>query len=54
LGRIGPGYYADAFASDLVTFFRLGTPRRFVTIPAKYGASYFLHQAQSTVGPDND
>ena len=54
LGKIGPGYFADAFASDLVRFFRLGTPRPFAPIPAKYDARYFLHQVQSTVGPDND
>ena len=54
LGKIGPGYFADAFASDLVRFFRLGAPRAFAPIPAKYGAGYFLHQVQATVGPDND
>ena len=54
LGRIGPGYYADAFASDLLPFFRLGKPRHFTPIPAKYGAAYFLRQALSLVGPDDD
>jgi len=54
LGRIGPGYYADAFATDLSAFFTLTAPRSFSVIPAKWDASYFLHRPPSNIGPDDD
>jgi phospholipase C len=54
LGRIGPGYYADAFATDLNAFFTLTSPRTFNVIPAKFNADYFLHRPPSIVGPDDD
>ena len=54
LGRIGPGYYADAFAASLSGFFTQAAPRPFQPIAASPGAAYFLHHAASTTGPDND
>jgi len=54
LGRIGPGYYADAFADDLSAFFTLTTARTFSVIPAKWNAGYFLHRPPSNIGPDDD
>jgi phospholipase C len=54
LPRIGPGYYADAFAGGLSKYFRLPTPRSFAVIPARQDGGYFLHQKPSPVGPDND
>ena len=54
LPKIGPGYYADAFAAKLDGFFTLSIPRTFQTIPASRNAAYFLSEPVSTVGPDND
>jgi phospholipase C len=54
LSKIGPGYYADYFATGLQAFFPLATPRSFTTIPAKVDASYFLHRPASEVAPDDD
>ena len=54
LPKIGPGYYADAFATGLHAFFPLANPRPFGPIPARQNAAFFLHQAPSPLGPDND
>jgi hypothetical protein len=54
LPHIGSGYYADAFASNLVEFLRRQSPRPFVAIPAKWNAAFFLHQPPSSVPGDND
>ncbi len=54
LSKIGPGYYADFFATGLQAFFPLSAPRSFATIPAKLGAAYFLHRPPAAVPPDND
>ncbi len=54
LPKIGPGYYADAFATGLSAFFPLTTPRGFTVIPARQNAAFFVRQTPSPVGPDND
>jgi phospholipase C len=54
LPHIGPGYYADAFASNLMEFFQLQSPRPFVAIPAKWNGAYFQHQPPSSAPVDND
>jgi phospholipase C len=54
LGRIGPGYYADAFATGLSAFFTLTAPRSFSIIPAKWNAAYFQHRPPSNLPPDDD
>jgi phospholipase C len=54
LPKIGPGYYADAFATTIDGFFSLTTPRPYKVIQASPGAAYFLHEPRSSVGPDND
>ena len=54
LGRIGPGYYADFWANPITEFFGLTTPRRFTTIAAPLGASYFLHVKRSDIPVDTD
>lgn len=47
LGRIGAGGYADAYATNLLEFFTLSTPRAFSLIQARHGAGYFLTTARS-------
>jgi phospholipase C len=54
LGLIGPGYYADSYADDLMEFFVPGTPRSFNTIPARYGAEHFLDNTEPDTAPDDD
>ena len=54
LSKIGPGYYADAFGSSLLSYFTLASPRPFTAIPAREDAAYFLHRAPSDAPPDND
>ncbi len=54
LGNIGPGYYADAYADDLSSFFTLASPRPYQLLAAKPGADYFLNAVRSAEGPDED
>jgi hypothetical protein len=35
-------------------FFKLGTARSFVSIPARFNAKYFIQAPRSMAGPDND
>jgi phospholipase C len=54
LGRIGPGYYADAWSGNLTPFFSLSQPRGYSPIPTRFPPKYFLHRTRSKVGPDDD
>jgi phospholipase C len=54
LGHIGTGDYADAHALSPAAFFSLTAPRSFKSIPARYGADYFLHVQRSAAPLDND
>jgi len=55
LGKIGPGYYADAEGTQgLKNFFPLADPRDFHLINTKHDAKYFLTRPASNVGPDDD
>jgi phospholipase C len=54
LGLIGPGFYADSYADDLMEFFPLTSPRAFSTIPAKYGADHFIFNTEPDRDPDDD
>ena len=64
LGFIGPGRgtfsrYADYQAAqapfgDMETFFRLDTPRPFVSIPTSMTAQDFIDAPRSGIGPDDD
>jgi phospholipase C len=52
LGSLGT---TDVRANDLSDCFNFGSPaRRFKRIPAKYSASYFVHEPISHRPPDND
>jgi phospholipase C len=52
LGSLGT---TDVRANDLSDCFNFGSrARAFKRIPAKYSASYFLHQPLSSKPPDND
>jgi phospholipase C len=54
LGLIGPGYYADAYASGLDNFFTLREPRQFQVILAPYDANYFIHRNVPPLDADDD
>jgi phospholipase C len=54
LATIGPGYYADAFATTIDGFFSLTTPRPYQVIQASPGGAYFLSEPRSNTGPDDD
>ena len=49
-GRIGPGFYADAYPNDTMqNYFTLQSPRRFVPIHVAFNFKFFLldHEAQA-------
>jgi len=51
------GQYADYHARKtgwMSEFFKLGTARSFVSIPARFNAKYFIQAPRSMAGPDND
>jgi phospholipase C len=54
LSLIGPGFYADAYADDLASFFTLTSARSFVTIAAPFDAQHFLLHPLPLEEPDDD
>jgi phospholipase C len=55
LGRIGPGFYADAYPErPLKGFFPLTQPRRFSPIATTLSVKYFRDLKQDLEDPDND
>lgn len=54
MGLIGPGFYADSYADDMMEFFPLTSPRSFNTIPAIYGADHFIFNTEPDTDPDDD
>ena len=54
LGLIGPGFYADAYADNLASFFTLTTPRAFEPIPVPAGAEAAMRIAPLVHTPPDD
>jgi phospholipase C len=54
LGLIGPGFYADAYATGLDDFFSLRRAREFHKIHALYDEKFFLNYSAPPLDPDND
>jgi phospholipase C len=54
LGLIGPGYYADSYADDLMEFFPLSEAKGFTSIRAQYDADHFIFSSEPDIDPDDD
>jgi hypothetical protein len=54
LSLIGPGFYADAYADELGSFFTLTSARSFEAIAAPFNAQQFLLHPLPLADPDDD
>jgi len=54
LGLIGPGYYADSYADNLMEFFPLSEAKGFTSIRAQYDADHFIFSSEPDIDPDDD
>jgi phospholipase C len=55
LPLIPPGTYVDSRADDLTDFFDFTRPsRHFVSIHARFGPDFFLHDTRPVTDPDDD
>jgi phospholipase C len=54
LSLIGPGFYADAYADELGSFFTLTSARSFEAIAAPFNAQNFLLHPLPLADPDDD
>jgi phospholipase C len=55
LGKIGPGFYADAYSlQPLSTFFTLPAPAPFQPIPTTLDIAHFMNLSEPAMDPDDD